>query len=162
MVTVPPLCNLRLTTDFLCMKKATILYLALLLLSGLAIANTSITRFVAVPASDRVYVRWSASVESNLVRYEVYRRVENESALSLVATVQPTGSGSSYEVADMNVARTSPMASTSPTPVGILSTRYTYILRIIGTSRIDEMQTSLVYQTSTTRRTWGSIKALFR
>lgn len=144
------------------MKKATILYLALLLLSGLAIANTSITRFVAVPASDRIYVRWSASVESNLVRYEVYRRVENETSLSLVATVQPQGSGSSYEVADMNVVRLAPMANASPVPTGVLSTRYTYILRIVGATRTDEMQTSLVYQTSTTRRTWGSIKALFR
>lgn len=144
------------------MKKTAALYCFLLLLSGIAIANTAITRFVAVPAADRIYVRWSASVEANLVRYEVYRRTDSDPSLLLIATVQPTGSGSSYEVADVNVARLAPMASTSPMPAALAATRYTYILRIVGTTRTDEMQTSLVYQTSTTRRTWGSIKALFR
>ncbi len=144
------------------MRTSALAYLALLILSGLALANTSISRFVAMPAADRIYVRWSASVESNLVRYEVYRRTDNDPSLTLIATVQPLGSGSSYEVVDMNVARLAPMASTAPPPAAFSSTRYTYILRIVGTARTDEMQTSLVYQTSTTRRTWGSIKALFR
>jgi len=144
------------------MRTSALAYLTLLILSGLALANTSISRFVAVPATDRIYVRWSASVESNLVRYEVYRRTDNDPSLTLIATVQPLGSGSSYEVVDMNVARLAPMASTASLPAAFSSTRYTYILRIVGTTRTDEMQTSLVYQTSTTRRTWGSIKALFR
>lgn len=144
------------------MKKITALYSVLLLVSGIALANTAITRFVAVPAIDRIYVRWSASVEVNLLRYEVYRRTDNDPSLLLIATVQPTGPGSSYEVADVNVARVAPAASTAPVPAVLASTRYTYILRIVGTTRTDEMQTSLVYQTSTTRRTWGSIKALFR
>ncbi len=143
------------------MRTSALAYLALLILSGLALANTSISRFVAVPAADRIYVRWSASVESNLVRYEVYRRTDNDPSLTLIATVQPLGSGSSYEVVDVNVVRLAPMASTA-SPAAFSSTRYTYILRIVGTARTDEMQTSLVYQTSTTRRTWGSIKALFR
>ncbi len=146
------------------MKKALVLLTPYLLVATtLLYASTSITRFTAIPSNDRIYVRWTASVESQLLRYELYRRADNEN-FTLLTTIQPTGSGSSYEFTDVNVARIAlNLASSSPSVSAQANpTRYTYLLKIIGADRTDEMQTSLTYQTSNTRRTWGSIKALFR
>ncbi len=146
------------------MKQALVLLTPYLLAATtLLYASTSITRYTAIPSNDRIYVRWTASVESQLLRYELYRRADNEN-FTLLTTIQPTGSGSSYEFTDMNVVRIMPnlASSTRSASAQANPTRYTYLLKIIGTDRTDEMQTSLTYQTSNTRRTWGSIKALFR
>jgi hypothetical protein len=144
-------------------KSAALLVSYLLLTATLLVASTSITRYTAVPSNDRIYVRWTASTESQLVRYELHRRTDTEN-FTLLTTITPTGSGSSYEFTDMNVARIAPnLASSNPTATAQAQpTRYTYMLKVIGSDRTDELQTSLTYQTSNTRRTWGSIKALFR
>lgn len=141
--------------------KRALIFTLLLSFPALLLATSIVTRFVAIPDNDRIYVRWTSQSEAQLIRYELYRQQENALPM-LLTSLSPNGDNQNYEYVDMNVGARSKDGGSPANSLPLSQQRYTYILKMITTSGTLEMQASVSYQTSTTRKTWGSIKALFR
>ncbi len=127
----------------------------------LLVASTIVSNFIAIPDNDRVYVRWTSQNESGLIRYEIYCQRDNNPP-TLLTTLAPQGNNRTYEFVDMSVGGLNRNANPNEPPMPMLFQRLTYTLKLITASGTLEVQTQVNFQTSTTRRTWGSIKALFR
>lgn len=125
------------------------------------VASTIVSNFIAIPDNDRVYVRWTSQNESGLIRYELYCQRDNNPP-TLLTTLAPQGNNRNYEFVDMSVGGLNRNANPNEPPMPMLFQRLTYTLKMITASGTLEVQTQVNFQTSTTRRTWGSIKALFR
>jgi hypothetical protein len=125
------------------------------------VASTIVSNFIAIPDNDRVYVRWTSQNESGLIRYELYCQRDNNPP-TLLTTLAPQGNNRNYEFVDMSVGGLNRNANPNEPPTPMLFQRLTYTLKMITASGTLEVQTQVNFQTSTTRRTWGSIKALFR
>jgi hypothetical protein len=102
-----------------------------------------------------IILTWSTVDESGVQRFEILRAVWSGSAWSdflVVGTIdQLKGSGSSYEFVDKSVFKTT---------AGIFG----YRIRIIN-GQTPAPETDIVtvsHLSSAARRTWGSIKAMFR
>jgi len=99
-----------------------------------------------------VTLRWNTSDESGVQRFDVLRRAGTTGDFILVGTVdQLKGNNSSYEFVDRSAFKTT---------AGF----YQYKIRIInGQVPSPETETvSVAHLTSAAKRTWGSIKAMFR
>jgi hypothetical protein len=127
----------------------------------LLVASTIVSNFIAIPDNDRIYVRWTSQNESGLIRYELYCQRDNNPP-TLLTTLAPQGNNRNYEFVDMSVGGLNRNANPNEPPAPMLFQRLTYTLKLITASGTLEVQTQVNFQTSTTRRTWGSIKALFR
>lgn len=125
------------------------------------VASTIVSNFIAIPDNDRIYVRWTSQNESGLIRYELYCQRDNNPP-TLLTTLAPQGNNRNYEFVDMSVGGLNRNANPNEPPMPMLFQRLTYTLKLITASGTLEVQTQVNFQTSTTRRTWGSIKALFR
>lgn len=125
------------------------------------VASTIVSNFIAIPDNDRIYVRWTSQNESGLIRYELYCQRDNNPP-TLLTTLAPQGNNRNYEFVDMSVGGLNRNANPNEPPMPMLFQRLTYTLKMITASGTLEVQTQVNFQTSTTRRTWGSIKALFR
>jgi hypothetical protein len=125
------------------------------------VASTIVSNFIAIPDNDRIYVRWTSQNESGLIRYELYCQRDNNPP-TLLTTLAPQGNNRNYEFVDMSVGGLNRNANPNEPPMPMLFQRLTYTLKMITASGTLELQTQVNFQTSTTRRTWGSIKALFR
>lgn len=141
-------------------RKTTLLALLLLIIPLLLFASNIVSGFIAIPDNDRVYVRWTSQNEAGLMRYELYRR-EEQNAPILLTTLTPQGNNRNYEFIDVSVSGRSLGGSNEPLQPLALQ-RLTYTLKLVTASGTVELHTQVAFQTSTTRRTWGSIKALFR
>lgn len=142
-------------------RNSTIFALLIAFIPALLVAASVVSGFIAIPDNDRVYVRWTSQNEASLIRYELYRQAENN-APTLLATISPQGSNRNYEFIDMSVGGFNRNANPNEPPAPLSLQRLTYTLKIVTASGTTELQTQVAFQTSTTRRTWGSIKALFR
>ncbi len=142
-------------------RALTIFALLISFVPVLLVAASIVSSFVAIPDSDRVYVRWTSQNEATLIRYELYRQTDNN-APTLLATLSPQGNNRNYEFIDMSVGGFNRNSNPNDPPVPLSLQRLTYTLKIVTASGTAELQTQVAFQTSTTRRTWGSIKALFR
>ncbi|MDX2127714.1 MAG: hypothetical protein SFU91_01615 [Chloroherpetonaceae bacterium] len=128
----------------------------------LFVTSASISQFIAIPASDKVYVRWLSENEESVVRYELLRRNAESVSFQPVQTVFPRGSGQLYEVVDLEVAQVFQLVKNEPQVIQSQK-RIIYQLRItMKNGTIEEREVSISFQTSSIRKTWGSIKALFR
>jgi hypothetical protein len=128
----------------------------------LLLTGASISQFIAIPASDKVYVRWLSENEEAVVRYELFRRNAESVSFQPIQTVLPRGSGQLYEVVDMEVAQVFHLVKNEPQVIQSQK-RIIYQLRIsLKNGAIEEREVSISFQTSSIRKTWGSIKALFR
>ncbi|MFQ3597757.1 MAG: hypothetical protein SNJ55_07760 [Chloroherpetonaceae bacterium] len=141
-------------------RKKAILVLLLVVIPVLLLAASIVSGFVAIPDSDRVYVRWTSQNETGLIRYELYRQ-QDQTAPILLTTLFPQGNHRNYEFVDLSVSGRNVGGSNEP-PQPLTLQRLTYTLKLVTASGTTELQTQVAFQTSTTRRTWGSIKALFR
>jgi hypothetical protein len=142
-------------------RKKTVLALFILLFPVIALATSIVSNFIAIPDNDRVYVRWTSQNESTLIRYELYRQ-QDQNPPTLLTSLAPQGNNRNYEFIDMTVGGTNRNGNSNEPPVPLTLQRITYTLKLITASGTTELQTQVNFQTSTTRRTWGSIKALFR
>ena len=99
-----------------------------------------------------ITIRWNTLDETGVIRFEVVRRSGASGDFSLVGIVdQLKGNNSSYEFVDKSAFKTD----------GGL---YQYKIRIInGQNPSPETDiVSVSHLTSAAKRTWGSIKAMFR
>lgn len=99
-----------------------------------------------------VTIRWNTSDESGVIRFEVLRRPGTSGDFTTVGIVdQLKGNNSSYEFVDRSAFKTT----------GGL---YQYKIRIVN-GQVPSPETEIVpvaHLTSAAKRTWGSIKAMFR
>ena len=100
---------------------------------------------------NNVTIQWGTTDESSVKEFGIERRPVSGSDFTLVATVAPKGSNSYYEFVDQTAFKTT-------------GTVYQYRIRIVdtklGVSYSDPVSVS--HNVSSVKRTWGSLKAMFR
>ncbi len=98
-----------------------------------------------------ITVRWITEDESNVSRFDIERSTDNDGAYTTIATLDPKGP-SLYEYVDRSVFRKT-------------ATIYHYRIKISFTNGAAPAYTidlPVNHTVSGVRRTWGSIKAMFR
>jgi hypothetical protein len=132
------------------MKIKTIILL-LILSAGIILPGVFLLKFTVRSLNGNVILDWQCSSETNLKNYVVQRRTFNGS-YSDIATVQPRS--------DMNYEFTDQTAYKNEDQV------YYYQIEIIdndgSVSKSQEIQVLHNNGVTGIKRTWGSIKALFR
>ena len=99
-----------------------------------------------------IVIRWSTVDETGVIRFEVLRRAGTTGDFTVLTSIdQLKGNNSTYEYVDKSVFK-------------ISSGLYQYKIRIInGQSPSPETEpVTVALVSSTYKRTWGSIKAMFR
>jgi hypothetical protein len=100
---------------------------------------------------NNVTVQWGSADESNLKEFGVERRAVSGGDFMLITTVKPKGSNSYYEFVDQSAFKTT-------------GTMYQYRIKMVdlnsGVSYSDPISVS--HNVSGVKRTWGSLKAMFR
>lgn len=132
-------------------KKTIIISLFSLLIFSLVFAGVEITTsLTAKPVDGNIVLQWGTSSETNLKHY-VIERSTYKGSYSDIATVLPEGD-MSYKYVDETAYKSSS------------STLYIYRLRIVDNDgKISYSGTaSVTNNVSGIKKTWGSIKALFR
>jgi hypothetical protein len=129
---------------------ATVLFL-ITLSASLALAGAILNRFaVSRSATGDVIVEWNTGEETNLKYFEVQRMAGSEGEYMTLGSVQPKGSNSSYQYVDKSAYKTS-------------DAFYKYRVAIVDNSGYTSYSKELtVSSPSGVKRTWGSIKAMFR
>jgi len=113
--------------------------------------------FTARSDGRSITVEWKPTQEQNVLRYDIERSTDNRN-WTLIASLDPKGSGTTYRYVDNDVLG---KGSQNPTPSG---TVYYYRLRIVGSdnSLAYTASTAVTHNLSTVRRTWGMIKEMFK
>jgi hypothetical protein len=98
-----------------------------------------------------ITIRWISADESGVVRFDIERRTGLTMPFSYLVGLQPKGSNSTYEFVDETAFRTT-------------ETLYQYTVKVVYAdgSTVDYGPITVSHKTSDVRRTWGSIKAMFR
>jgi len=107
---------------------------------------------VAYSSGSDIVVQWSTVDETGVQRFDVLRRSGTEGDFTVIGSVdQLKGDNSTYQYVDRSVFK-------------VTSGIYQYKIRIInGQNPSPETEPVTVSHTSSTaKRTWGSIKAMFR
>ena len=131
------------------MKKALVKILFLLSISAMFL-GVYYSDFNIVSDTDNVILSWHTTIEENLKETSIERKVINGTFNSIVS-IAAKGNNSSYTYVDENAYKVED---------GI----YVYRLKFInndGSSSFSSEQT-VTHLTSVPKKTWGSIKALFR
>ncbi len=106
---------------------------------------------VASPSGSAIIVRWESLDESSIDRFEVWRKSYNKSEFTFVSIVPKMGDNKSYEYLDQQVFKN-------------VDGIYVYEIRgMSGENIIVRSDLATVsHVSSAAKRTWGSIKAMFR
>lgn len=132
------------------MKKTTY-FISFIILSALITnAGVDLLKFSARSQNGNVIVAWQTVTESNLNHFVVERKTVNGSFME-IGNVAPR-SDKNYEYVDQSAFKTSDQL-------------YVYRLKIVdndGSVSYSEEKAVAHNVSSVTKRTWGSIKALFR
>lgn len=131
----------------------------------IAVVALTVSSLVAGPVKDgsltgtsngsSILLRWLSEDETGVVRIEVERAVGVDGPFINLNQLQPLGNGKSYEYIDDSAFRL----------VGTTSdTIYRYRIRAVFAdgSTVVSQPISVSHVVSSVRRTWGSIKAMFR
>jgi hypothetical protein len=134
------------------MKKALVTGALLILLPVLAFGDiirpNSLT---AWSDGSNVILTWTTDEEPNVARFEIEKRIGTTGEFFYIGSLSPQGP-SQYQFVDRSTLKTS-------------STIYQYRIKIVFTNNASPIFVGPVtvnHSVSGVRRTWGSIKALFR
>lgn len=132
------------------MKLHSIKILAVFLLISTAFAGAYIEYFHVRSEGDNIVVEWKTGQETNIKNF-VIERSNPPGAYSVIATIQPQGSNSVYSYVDKSAYKTSDMV-------------FRYQLNIVDNNgQVTTVNEASISQNiSGVKRTWGSIKAMFR
>jgi hypothetical protein len=114
-------------------------------------AGAYIEYFHARSESDNIKLEWQTGDETNLQNFVIERRTP-QSSYSEIATVQPKGSNSFYTFMDQNTYKATDMV-------------FIYRLKIVDDNNQVSYSADITVThsiSSIAKRTWGSIKAMFR
>ena len=131
------------------MKKKYIQILVVLLLVSSSWASAVILEFRAEPTTDKTIITWKTGEEIDVVSFWIERSSDDKNYIK-IGEVSPKGSNSSYQYFDNTISQ--------------VQNVYYYRLEVRnadGTSQFSE-SLSVIPNVSSIKRTWGSIKALFR
>lgn len=100
---------------------------------------------------ENIVIRWSTAEETNMKHFQIERKSVNSTFATISDDINATGHNSYYEFVDENAYKTSDAV-------------YVYRLKITeSTGNITHSgEVSVSHKVSSVKRTWGSIKALFR
>ncbi|HEY6952735.1 MAG TPA: hypothetical protein VI758_10030 [Bacteroidota bacterium] len=107
---------------------------------------------VAYSNGNDIVLRWSTVDETGVQRFDIMRCAGPSGDFSVVASIdQLKGNNSTYEYVDKSVFKVS-------------SGIYRYQIRVVFAqgSAQESAITTVYLETSVSKRTWGSIKAMFR
>ncbi len=136
------------------MRVRVLIALNLLALGSMLLAGAVISRFEAEPGLNKVTLRWTTSVESNLKGFEVERGFDGKS-FQFVAFVEAAGNSTTprdYVYEDRTVFKSTGHV-------------FYYRLKLVdfdGSFVYYDKVVSVTPEISNVRHTWGSIKAMFR
>ena len=121
-----------------------------LLLSTAIFAGTFLEYFQGHSDGEDIRLEWKTQEELNLQHFKVERKTPQSSFVD-IATIQPKGSNSYYNYLDQSAYKAE----------NIL---FVYRLRIVDNSGQVSYsnEVSISHSVSGVKRTWGSIKAMFR
>jgi len=127
------------------------LILAIIFLVGTAFSGAYFNIFTARSESDNIVLSWETGDENNIEYFGIERKTPN-STFILIDKVNPKGDNSSYTYTDKNIYKTN---------------EDLYIYRIAihehNSSNVTySAEVSVSHYLSNVKRTWGSIKAMFR
>ncbi len=136
------------------MRKTTLILLILLLCVGVAFSGAVISNFEAEAGFNKVTLKWSTMIESNLKGFEIQRSTDSKTfqKVGFVNAVGNSTEKKDYKYEDTTVFK--PAATT-----------YYYRIKLLnedGTHSFFNKVIQVVPQISGVRHTWGSIKAMFR
>ena len=114
-------------------------------------AGAYIEYFHARSESDNVRLEWQTSEETNLQKFVIERKTP-QSSYTEVASVAPKGNNSNYIFTDQNAYKTNDMVFVYRLKIVDNNDQVTYSADVTVTHSIS----------SVAKRTWGSIKAMFR
>lgn len=122
-----------------------------LVLASAIVGGTFIQNFVAESDGENVILSWQSTTEENVKEYEILRGPDKD-RLSTINKISAKGSFSSYQYIDETAYKTN-------------DSFYAYALIIVDFDgkKSQPMHTFVSHNgVSSVKRTWGSIKALFR
>jgi hypothetical protein len=134
------------------MKYGILKILLLLSFVGTVFAGATIYYFTASSENGNIKLEWKSEEEKNLQHYVVQRKSPTSAFLD-IATIQPKGSNSYYSYTDESAYKTQDLL-------------FIYRLKIVDndaarTSSYTQ-EVTVSHSISGVKRTWGSIKAMFR
>lgn len=100
--------------------------------------------------SEDVRLEWQTGEEANLQKFVIERKTP-QSSFTEITTIAPKGSNSYYSFIDQNAYKTNDIV-------------FVYRLKIVdNNSQVTySIETTVSHSISGVKRTWGSIKAMFR
>ncbi len=115
-----------------------------------ALGGAYLEFFHARSESEDVKLEWKTGEETNLRNFAIERRTPQSSFVQL-ATIQPQGSNKLYSYIDENAYKTTDLI-------------FIYRLKIVDNNdqATYSSEVSVSHNISGVKRTWGSIKAMFR
>ncbi len=132
------------------LKKAVFTFSIITMLAVTLFAGALIEFFHASSDGENVTLTWQTTQESNVKEFVIMRGASRENMTSIEA-MTPKGSNSLYTYIDENAYKTA-------------NSFYVYRLKIVDQDNSVSYSgyVSVTHQVSSVKRTWGSIKALFR
>ena len=124
--------------------------LVLLLVATAVLAGTFLEYFQGRSEGEDIRLEWKTREEVNLQHFKVERKTPQSSFVD-ITTIEPKGSNSYYTYLDQSAYKTDNML-------------FVYRLKIVDTSGqvAYSNEVSVSHSVSGVKRTWGSIKAMFR
>jgi hypothetical protein len=124
--------------------------LVLLLVATAVLAGTFLEYFQGRSEGEDIRLEWKTREEVNLQHFKVERKTP-QSAFVDITTIEPKGSNSYYTYLDQSAYKTDNML-------------FIYRLKIVDTNSqvAYSNEVSVSHSVSGVKRTWGSIKAMFR
>ena len=121
-----------------------------LLFVSVAFAGAILNYFEVNSQGENVQVEWKTGDESNVNHFSILRKTPQTSYVE-IATVQPRGSNSLYTYVDQSIYKTNDVI-------------FIYQLKIVDNDNLAtySIERSASPNISGIKRTWGSIKAMFR
>ena len=124
--------------------------LLIILISSLVFAGTFLEYFQGKSEGEDIRLEWKTREEVNLQHFKIERKTPQSSFVD-IATISPKGSNSYYTYLDQSAYKTDNML-------------FIYRLKIVDTNGQTSYsnEVSVSHSVSGVKRTWGSIKAMFR
>lgn len=123
-----------------------------LLIQSAGLAQVISSSLTAEPRENYIVLRWSTNDESGIEKFQILRKEVSQGEYMIVSDVAKKGNNSNYIYEDRTVFKTSGRV-------------FQYMVRAYNPSNIiaEEKTTIVSYGlSSAARRTWGSIKSMFR
>jgi hypothetical protein len=132
------------------MKKGILKLFSILFLVAAVYAGAFLDYFHARSESENVRLEWKTSEEVNLQHFIIERKSPHNSFIE-IATIEPQGSNSYYTYLDESAYKTEDLI-------------FIYRLKIVDNDGTESYSSEVTVSNNVSgvKRTWGSIKAMFR